>query len=233
MKFNDLTGQKFGRWVVVSRAENDRYGSARWNVVCDCGNERVVKGSRLRSGKSKGCAICSKEIDLTGQRFGRLLVVSRAGHNKHRITWNVVCDCGNKKVAASSSLRSGHTRSCGCLRSDTSSETCKERQGELHPNWNPDLTDEDRERSRIYPEYIEWRNATFERDSNTCQKCGKVGGRNLNAHHIEGFAKKPELRTELSNAITLCENCHKNLHHLYGNDVGRENLETWIREREL
>ena len=54
--------------------------------------------------------------DLTKRRFGRLLVVGRAGTDKWGgSTWHTVCDCGGKKVVPGSNLRGGHTRSCGCL----------------------------------------------------------------------------------------------------------------------
>ena len=57
-------------------------------------------------------------------------------------------------------------------------------------------------------EYRNWRKAVFERDSYTCQECGQVGGK-LNADHIKRFAHYPELRFEVSNGRTLCENCHR------------------------
>ena len=69
--------------------------------------------------------------------------------------------------------------------------------------------------NRNYPEYIQWRNEVFIRDSFTCQVCGKYGS-TLNAHHIESFRDNTELRTALSNGITLCEECHKDFHHQYG-----------------
>ena len=53
--------------------------------------------------------------------------------------------------------------------------------------------------------------SVFKRDNFTCQKCGIVG-RELNAHHIKPYAKYKELRYELSNGITLCEDCHKLVH---------------------
>ena len=56
-----------------------------------------------------------KLIDLTGQRFGRLVVIGR-GENKGRFTcWNCKCDCGNEKVIRATDLKSGKTQSCGCL----------------------------------------------------------------------------------------------------------------------
>ena len=87
--------------------------------------------------------------------------------------------------------------------------------GSNNPNWNPNLTSTDREIDRKYPEYTKWRKEIYERDNYTCQICGKIGGI-LNAHHIEGYAKNPSLRTTLSNGITLCEKHHKDFHHQYG-----------------
>jgi hypothetical protein len=59
-------------------------------------------------------------IDITGQRFGRLVVVARDGTYKPTggTTWRVQCDCGGSKVVPRQSLQSGRTRSCGCLASE-------------------------------------------------------------------------------------------------------------------
>lgn len=62
--------------------------------------------------------------DLTGRRFGRLTVIelhSAAKHGTPR-TWLCKCDCGGEKVVNSSRLLRGLTRSCGCLRKETSAE---------------------------------------------------------------------------------------------------------------
>lgn len=64
---------------------------------------------------------------------------------------------------------------------------------------------------RNSPKYIQWRTSVLERDNYTCQHCGQKGGE-LNAHHIKPFAEYKELRTELSNGITLCKECHKKEH---------------------
>jgi hypothetical protein len=60
-----------------------------------------------------------KFIDLTGQRFGKLTVIERAMDKlsvsgKPYTMWNCDCDCGNKHIASSKSLRDGTTISCGC-----------------------------------------------------------------------------------------------------------------------
>lgn len=54
-------------------------------------------------------------INLVGQRFGKLVVVREAGRNAgNKVMWLCQCDCGNVKAVDRGSLRSGHTRTCGC-----------------------------------------------------------------------------------------------------------------------
>ena len=57
-----------------------------------------------------------KLIDLTGKRFGRLTVIRRSYPNQGIYPmWLCRCDCGNEKIINGGSLRSEHTKSCGCL----------------------------------------------------------------------------------------------------------------------
>lgn len=61
-----------------------------------------------------------KRIDLTGQRFGRLTVVKFAGVDKNRNKcWDCKCDCGKNVTVYGSHLKSGNTKSCGCLNRET------------------------------------------------------------------------------------------------------------------
>lgn len=61
----------------------------------------------------------SKFIDMTGQRYGRLVAVSIFGRDRHKkILWNFVCDCGKEHIAAGESVRQGKIVSCGCFRDE-------------------------------------------------------------------------------------------------------------------
>lgn len=65
-------------------------------------------------------------IDLVGQRFGSLLVVSYHSLNKHGGgNWLCQCDCGNTTVARSWNLRKGNTKSCGCGQGSTHKNSVK------------------------------------------------------------------------------------------------------------
>lgn len=62
-------------------------------------------------------------IDLTNKRFGRLIVIRIADNNKFRhICWLCLCDCGKEKVIRGCNLKSGDTKSCGCLQIDISTK---------------------------------------------------------------------------------------------------------------
>ncbi len=61
----------------------------------------------------------SKLIDMTDIRFGRLTVLHRMKNNKHnRAVWKCACDCGGEVITDGNILRTGMTKSCGCLRSE-------------------------------------------------------------------------------------------------------------------
>jgi hypothetical protein len=55
-----------------------------------------------------------RKLDVTGQRFGRLVAVKFLGQKKRRTYWRCRCDCGVVKDVNFSSLREGTTTSCGC-----------------------------------------------------------------------------------------------------------------------
>ncbi len=128
-KKRDLQGQRFGMLKVLSEAAPYRGKDTAWVCHCDCGKTKVVVGYSLTGGRTKSCGSHPKGKtvnDLTGQRFGKLLVISRAGRDKrNRILWSCSCDCDPKKtpiVVQGSHLTRGHTLSCGCFRSEKLSQ---------------------------------------------------------------------------------------------------------------
>jgi len=69
-----------------------------------------------------------------------------------------------------------------------------------------------KERIRKSVHYKLWREAVFERDDYTCQKCGDRSGNGhevyLHSHHIKSFTHFPLLRFAIDNGITYCDKCH-------------------------
>lgn len=122
-KFVNWTGRRVGALTVIDRGPNDASGKPRWNCRCDCGNLAIVRSHFLYSAQatSCGCGVhrsAKRANDLTGQRFGSLIALHRGLAPKpgKPVPWHCICDCGNKTVVASTTLRNGHTRSCGCAK---------------------------------------------------------------------------------------------------------------------
>lgn len=120
IRLEDLTGKRFGRLVVIGKGEVKR-NATHWRCLCDCGNVVDVVNSHLLKGISKSCGCIradngrKKVKNLTGQRFGKLTVLEQVESKNGRSMWKCLCDCGNYKIASSSTLHNGRTRSCGCL----------------------------------------------------------------------------------------------------------------------
>lgn len=111
----DITGNRYGKLVVIEKT-NERYanGSVKWKCQCDCGKIYYSCSSELKRGR-KSCGCETKLIDLTGQKFGRLLVIGKT-ETKNKITyWHCVCECGKEKDVSSMALRDGRVVSCGCF----------------------------------------------------------------------------------------------------------------------
>ena len=97
---------------------------------------------------------------------------------------------------------------------------------ENHPNLNPNLTDEEREKGRHIEGYDDFIKQVLERDDYTCQITGKRGGK-LEVHHLNCFSDFKEGRTDLDNCITLSKEIHKLFHKIY---VNRHNTKEQFEE---
>lgn len=120
----DLTGMRFGRLTVIERVPS-KSGHARWKCLCDCGNYTEALSNNLKSGAKVSCGCAahkgsrgispSNYNDLTGRRFGRLIVIKRVSPVGCKARWLCRCDCGTEKDIAAYELTSGNTKSCGCF----------------------------------------------------------------------------------------------------------------------
>ena len=142
-KKRNLVGERFGNLIVIDQDETKHGKGVYWRCSCSCGNICSYRTNMLVNGYIKSCGCLSRElssqrafIDMTGQRFGRLLVQSvefkkedDSGCNHY--FWRCICDCGNETVVIGDSLRGGQTTSCGCLRAEKSASRSKEKMDDL------------------------------------------------------------------------------------------------------
>lgn len=105
-----------------------------------------------------------KRLDLTGQRFGRLLVQAIEPVTSARIKWACLCDCGQRRVVSTTHLRSGHTQSCGCLTAEVTSQRNVERA--KHGMWKT-------------PEFRAWLQMNARCYRPTAQGYERYGGRGI------------------------------------------------------
>ena len=133
-KFEDLTGQRFGRLIALR--PTGKKTSKRciiWECQCDCGNVTEVPCDSLKKGEkggTKSCGCITKErmaklgeqqaLDLIGQVYGKLTVLKKLEerNSNGRIMWLCECSCSehNQIAVSTLDLRRGHTSSCGCLK---------------------------------------------------------------------------------------------------------------------
>lgn len=127
VKALNLTGQRFGRVVVIDRSTSKPRGATWWNCKCDCGNTKVLRGSLLVSGNTRSCGCLeaenrtnnvtkhkAKAEDYLGKKFGRI-TITRVYTERQKVRVHGSCDCGNTWKGVLTTLIKGRIQSCGCL----------------------------------------------------------------------------------------------------------------------
>jgi hypothetical protein len=123
-KSNDskMIGRQFGKLIVVSR-EGTIGNNAIYKCKCECGNIKNFPTIRLTHkdtpALSCGCTLTRNRYDLVGQKFNKLVVTSFSHSDSKHKFWNCLCKCGNNCIVQGGKLKSNHTKSCGCFRSET------------------------------------------------------------------------------------------------------------------
>lgn len=122
-------GKEINDWYLIEKSFKDDKG---WYIKCQCllcGNKKDVNIYNIINGRSKNCG-CERKRNLSSikrkhtseslqsHNFGRLTVKREYGKDKYgKILYECSCDCGNKSVVVlGNSLLTGHTTSCGCIR---------------------------------------------------------------------------------------------------------------------
>ena len=135
---DEVLGKVFGDLTVVKELDpiRDNSGSQRRmvEVICSCGNTAIKKLKYLKSGETKSCGKCIKnivassvkgcdieklkptedEVCMVGKKYNRWEVVSVGYKQKNSRMVEVMCECGTIHFVGKSSLVTGHTKSCGC-----------------------------------------------------------------------------------------------------------------------
>lgn len=114
--------------VIFNKDIETKYKSGRKaEFVCPkCGNTFICSIQSVKRNLTKSCGCLRREHaknltykDITGKRFGKLVALYslEKSDKNNRIVWHCKCDCGNECDVVGKDLRSGHTKSCGCLKS--------------------------------------------------------------------------------------------------------------------
>lgn len=124
----DQVGKTFGKLTVVARAAN-RGWRLFWLCRCECGNEVEIRSDTLPVRTDCGCELSKKLsslIDLRGSRFGRLVVLD-VEPQKAKVShkWLCRCECGKEAWVQGNNLRSGKTKSCGCIQREKAAQQAK------------------------------------------------------------------------------------------------------------
>lgn len=246
----DLVGKTYGKLTVMTRAENQGR-RVMWLCQCECGNTTVVRGDSLKDGSTKSCGCLHKEEaverqtkNIEGEKFGRLTVVSKIDSEENGSSlWLCGCECGNEVIVSSARLKSGNTKSCGCLQREKVREIgCN--------NWKGGI--------QIISTHLrslgivkQWKMKAILNSERKCEVTG--GGEDLEIHHIKPFNEivyeahtinnieikqnvelytKEELalleeyvaewHKETSNAIVMQRNVHRYFHDVFMKGKGRE-----------
>jgi len=227
MRSKDISEQRFGKLTAIRRVGKTNDGHIIWECNCDCGNVIQSPGTYLVRGnkKSCGCLIMDKRMDLSNQRFGRLVAIKDVGTIKNGMSnirlWECLCDCGNLTTKRSSQLIQMKSNSCGCLVSDTVRARVKLPDGESGFN-------------ALFAHYVssaKRRQISFELTKehfviltkSNCFYCGDIPKQECYAQKREGFTPyihngidryNNELGYTVDNSRSCCTLCNYFKHNL-------------------
>lgn len=132
-EMEDLTGRTYGKLSVIRFSHKDKRNSSFWFVKCSCGKEKIINGSSMKNGHTKGCGCLNKEkklkpipkicYEMIGKTFNFLTPLEIRVHDfdknsKSRFFLNCKCVCGKEREIIYTQVLNGTLMSCGCKRSN-------------------------------------------------------------------------------------------------------------------
>lgn len=180
--------------------------------------EEKEKRKQDRIKKNKGVSYFK---DLTGNRYGKLVVTKRVGYeldkkgNPHS-TFKCKCDCGGTWVGKGDLLTAGSRKYCD----NEVSEMNRQKAIRVNLKKKKDRKDNSTSKAFRRSNYSKFKlnsYLVYLKYQGVCQKCRKIHPKTkCHAHHLIPVCKKQTLAFVLSNNILLCEDCHLDFHKTYG-----------------
>lgn len=205
------------------------------SLTCpQCNKKYEMNKYNVKRRKNNLCRDCIKNkeyVYLVGKKLNNLTVLSMGVGKKRKdgcasSIFICRCDCGKEFSAFANSVKSGHTKSCGCYKIKKRSEAWS---GKNNPQFS-NMSEEERKSTsniRKLPEYEKWRQDVISRDFGECQKCGSDIF--IEVHHIRSYKQNPHLAIDINNGIVLCSTCHREYHSFNGGTRKEATLESFNR----
>ena len=169
-------------------------------VIC---KRAFSKRSKQKPFLFKKQKCCSRQCNA---KLSAQYCVGKKAHNNKQVE-RVCIICGKRQmVAPSLSNRPFCGRRC------MSKWISEKQKGEKHWNWQGGITEKP-SRDILYEGYKEWRKEVYKRDGYKCVLCGGNKSGELQAHHIKPRATHRSLILDISNGLTVCKTCHKEIHY--------------------
>jgi hypothetical protein len=255
-------GDRYNKLLVIDGPKKRIIGIKKpraveeWLCLCDCGREKWWVANSIKHGRvlSCGCKMGKWYVDLTGQRFGRWIVLWRdnsIGRGEYWSgRWWCHCDCQENLITSVSgnTLRAGTSVSCGCEAREIASRL---NSGELSRFWNGG-TSQLSVLIRGNAKYLAWKIAVFNKFNSTCILTNKKT-RKVEAHHVKPLWKiisENNITTleeavacgelwDVNNGIVLLEDWHsvysknpKAYHRMFANrNSSEETFWAWLEQQ--
>ena len=181
MKVSEIKIGETYNGVKVLEKFREKGHTKYWCICPVCGERFSMKAETV--GKARQCKKCnakSRIIDISGQRFGRLVAIEYAGRivnqNGFRTTlWRCKCDCDKESIVRYPALITGNTRSCGCLERENKERVMKIAQQANRKSVSKDFIG----KLEDHPLYKTWKSMLMRCNNPHVKNYNNYGGRGI------------------------------------------------------